>query len=232
VAENPRIPAHILRRIFTGDDQILCLLWRALLSSPPLRPASPSLRQLRLVEIGILQFDLATPNLHYQQNNPGTMKKFCLTALLAIGVAHLASAQGAAFGGLEKIMDQDTYERAGLGKLTSDERAVLDGFIRDYVAGKQKDAAAVASAEAVDRAVKERKVLPPEVIESNIVGTFKGYGLRTVFHLANGELWKPTNSDIVKNSPIENPKVVIYRDTFGYKMFIEGASSVRVMRVQ
>ena len=89
------------------------------------------------------------------------MKKVCLTALLAIGVAHLASAQDAAFGGLEKIMDHDTYERAGLGKLTSDERAVLDGFIRDYVAGKQKDAAAVAATEAVDRAVKERKVRSP-----------------------------------------------------------------------
>jgi hypothetical protein len=182
--------------------------------------------------VRVLQFDIAAPSLHYQQNNPGTMKKFCFTALLAYGVAHLAIAQDAAVGGLEKIMDHDTYERAGLGKLTSDERAVLDGFIRDYVAGKQKDAAAVASAEAVDRAVKERKVRPPEVIESNIVGTFKGYGLRTVFRLANGESWKPTNADIVTHSSLENPKVVIYRDTFGYKMFIEGASNVRVMRVE
>lgn len=160
------------------------------------------------------------------------MKKFCLTALLAIGVARWVSAQDAAFGGLEKIMDHDTYERAGLSKLTSDERAVLDGFIRDYVAGKQKDAATVAAAEAVDLAVKERKVRPPEVIESNMVGTFKGYGLRTIFRLANGESWKPTNADIVVHSAIENPKVVIYRDGFGYKMFIEGASTVRVMRVQ
>ena len=160
------------------------------------------------------------------------MKKFCLTALLALGMVHLASAQDPAFGGLEKVMDHDTYEKAGLGKLTSDERAILDGFIRDYVAGKQKDAATVAATEAVDRAVKERRVQPPELIESNIVGTFKGYGLRTIFHLANGESWKPTNADVVTHSPIENPKVVITRDPFGYKMAIEGASIVRVMRLQ
>ena len=185
-----------------------------------------------MVDIRLLQFDLVTLNLHYRGTIQVLMKKFYLTTLFAIIVAHFASAQGTAFDGLEKAMDRDTYERAGVGKLTSDERAVLDGFIRDYVAGKQKDAAAVAATEAIDRAVKEKKVSLPEVIESNIVGTYKGYGLRTIFRLANGESWKPTNADIVVHSALENPKVVITRDGFGYKMFIEGASGVRVMRVQ
>ena len=90
----------------------------------------------------------------------------------------------------------------------------------------------MAAAEAVDRAVKERKVRPPEVIESKIVGSFRGYGLRTVFHLANGEIWRPTNDDVFTCPPIESPNVVIYRDTFGYKMFVEGSSSLRVKRVQ
>lgn len=129
-------------------------------------------------------------------------------------------------------MDADTYQRAGLRKLTDSERKVLDEFIRDYVAVKQKDAATVAAAQAVDRAVKERKVRPPELIESNIVGTFKGYGPKTVFHLANGETWRPTNDEVVVDSPVENPKVVIYRDFFGYKMFVEGAAIVRVRRAQ
>jgi hypothetical protein len=160
------------------------------------------------------------------------MKKLYFATLLSLAIAHFASAQAVGFAGLEKAMNRETYERAGLSKLSSDERAALDEFIRDYVAGKQKDAAAVASAEAVDRAVKERKVLPPEVIESKIVGTYKGYGPRTIFRLENGELWKPTNDDVVKSSSIESPRVVIYRDTFGYKMFVEGAASVRVKRVQ
>src|SRR6185437_4841369 len=160
------------------------------------------------------------------------MNKFSLTVLFALGMAQFAIAEESAFD-LEKAMGPETYERAGMNKLTSDERAALSEFVRNYVAGKQKDAAAVAAAEAVDRAVKEKKVQPPQVIESNIVGTFKGYGPRTFFHLANGETWKPTNDYIETYPAIENPRVVIYRnDLFGYKMFIQGGGTVRVKRVQ
>ncbi|MEY2525707.1 MAG: hypothetical protein QOE73_478 [Verrucomicrobiota bacterium] len=160
------------------------------------------------------------------------MKKLYFAALLSLAMAQFASAQAVAFAGLEKVMDRETYDRAGLSKLTSGERAALDEFIRDYVAGKQKDAANVAASEAVDRAIKERKVRPPEVIESKIVGTYKGYGPKTIFRLENGELWRPTNDELVTSLPIESPKVVIYHDSFGYKMFVEGAPSVRVKRVQ
>lgn len=159
------------------------------------------------------------------------MKKLYFAVLVGLGIANMASAQDATFGGLEKAMDPGTYQRAGLQKLTTGERAVLDEFVKNYVMAKQKDAAAVAAAQAVDRAVKERKVNPPEVIESRIVGPYKGYGLRTIFRLANGQSWQPTNSEIVTISPIESPNVAIYRDMFGYKMFIEGASIVRVKRV-
>ena len=152
-------------------------------------------------------------------------------AALFIVVASLAFAQNAEFPGLEKTMDAETYEMAGLSKLTGEERSVLDKFIREYAAGSKKDAASVAAAEAVGRAMKEGKVRPPEIIESKIAGTFKGTGVRTVFPLANGEVWKPTNDEIAPHSPIENPKVIIYRDAFGYKMFVEGVGTIRVQRL-
>jgi hypothetical protein len=151
--------------------------------------------------------------------------------LLVVCLVRAEAAKTADFNGLEKVMDPDTYEKAGLRKLTPGEREALNAFIRDYVGAKQKDAAAVAAADAVDRAVKERKVQPPEVIESKIVGTFKGWGPRTFFHLENGQTWKPTNDEVISYSPIENPNVVIFRDMFGYKMFVGGASVVRVKRV-
>jgi hypothetical protein len=160
------------------------------------------------------------------------MKTLLLSLLLAVSVAPVALAEESSFD-LEKAMGPETYERAGIRKLSSDERAALSEFVRTYVAGKQKDAAAVAAAEAVDRAVKERKVQPPQVIETNIVGTFKGYGPRTFFQLANGEVWKPTNDYVETYPPVENPKVVIYRnDLFGYKMVIQGGGTVRVKRVR
>src|ERR1041385_5612533 len=132
------------------------------------------------------------------------MKKFSLAVLFAFTVTQIVVAEESAFN-LEKAMGPETYERAGISKLSSDERAALSEFVRTYVAGKQKDAAAVAAAEAVDRAVKERKVQAPQVIESSIVGTFKGYGPKTFFHLANGEVWKPTNDYIETYPQIETP---------------------------
>ncbi len=136
------------------------------------------------------------------------------------------------FSGIKAAMDPATYEKSGVGKLTPQERAVLDEFIANYVARKQKVAAQVAAAEAVDKAVKEKRVQPPEVIQSRMVGTYAGYGLRTVFHLENGETWKPTNDETVKLRAVNSPNVIIVRDTFGYKMFVEGAWMVRVKRLQ
>jgi hypothetical protein len=160
------------------------------------------------------------------------MKSLYFVILVALGTGQLLAAEERSFGGLEKEMDPATYEKSGLGTLTSDQRAVIDEFLRGYVAGEQKAAATTAAAKAVDQAVKERKVRPPDVFESKIVGRYTGYGPRTFFHLENGQVWRPTNDEVVKESPIENPTVVIYHDMLGYQMFVEGASHLHVRRVQ
>ena len=159
------------------------------------------------------------------------MKNVAAAIFLCISTAGPLLAQEGAFPGLKRTLDPATYERTGLQNLTPDQRAALDAAIADYVAGRDKDVAAVAAARAVDTAVKEKKVQPPDVIESRIAGDFKGYGPRTVFRLANGQGWRPTSGDVLPHSAIASPNVVIYRDTFGYKMFVEGAGIIRVKRV-
>jgi hypothetical protein len=160
------------------------------------------------------------------------MKYLAAAILLCVVTATSLRGEEAAFPGLKAAMDPETYARSGVSNLTPEQRAALDAFLRDYVAGKQKDAASVAAAEAVDRAVKERKVSAPVVIESRIVGEFTGAGHRTIYPLANGQVWRPTDPDDIRHSPISNPTVVLYRDTFGYKMFVEGAGVLRVKRVR
>jgi len=159
------------------------------------------------------------------------MKKVLFIPILVCAFSQLSAAEEKSFQGLQKTMDAETYEKAGLSKLTSDERAALDEFIKNYVASKQKAAAEVAATEAVEHAVKERKVRPPEITESKIIGIFKGYNPKTRFQLTNGQTWKPTNDEIVQHIAVESPNVVIYRDMFGYKMFVEGMI-VRVKKVQ
>lgn len=160
------------------------------------------------------------------------MKKICIVILFALFAARFTFAADPSFPGLKGVMDPETYAHTGVKDLSPEQRAALDAFLRDYIAGKQKEAAEVASTQAVERAVKERKVQAPDVIESSIVGTFSGYGTRTLFRLANGQTWKPTSGDAVNHAPISNPRVVLYRDFFGYKMFVENDGFVRVKKVE
>jgi hypothetical protein len=159
------------------------------------------------------------------------MKKIALAVLLYLSAAGLALGQDSSFPGLKKAMDPESYARAGLSNLSAEQRAALDTFLKNYVSKKQQDAAQVASTRAVDQAVKERRVQPPKLIESRIVGDFIGTGPRVFYHLANGQVWRPTDGDVQPHSTIPSPSVVLFRDTFGYKMFVEGAGIVRVKRV-
>jgi hypothetical protein len=139
-----------------------------------------------------------------------------------------AWAQNTEFPGVEKAMSAKEYEAAGLQKLTSDERARLDGFIRGFVSSSNQ----VAAEKAVDRAVKERKVTPPEVIQSRIVGPFTGYNGDTTFTLENGERWRQAQPESGYFPKIDSPPVLIIKGTIGYRMYIAGGGDIRVQRVR
>jgi hypothetical protein len=161
------------------------------------------------------------------------MKKICLSALLLVlsaGFTLLKAAQPAnpAFPGVEKAMTPADYEAAGLQKLDAAERARLDEFIRNYVAKSNEKVAT----EAVDKAVQQRKVQAPEVIQSRIVGPFTGYNGRTIFTLENGQRWAQSQRDSAYFPKIDSPPVLILKSGFGYRMYIAGGGAIRVTKVQ
>ncbi len=160
------------------------------------------------------------------------MKSFLIIVLSFLAVCVLwpisAVAQSTEFPGLEKVMSPKEYEAAGLQKLTSDERARLDEFIRGFVSSSNQ----VAAEKAVDRAVKERKVTPPEVIQSRIVGPFTGYKGDTVFTLENGQRWRQSQPGSGYFPKIDSPPVLIIKGTIGYRMYIAGGGDIRVQRVR
>lgn len=127
-------------------------------------------------------------------------------------------------------MPEEQFERAGLNKLSPDERAELDKFIRGYVASSSEKAATAA----VDKAVKEKKVkvAEPEVIQSNIVGRFAGYDGRTRFPLANGQVWAQSQGESRHFPPVESPAVVLVRGTLGWRMYIVGGGDLRVVKIR
>ena len=144
-----------------------------------------------------------------------------------------ARAQSSDFPGVQKAMSPGEFEQAGLSKLSPEERARLDEFIRGYVSASSEKAATAA----VDQAAKEGKVKrnEPEVIQSSIVGTFRGYTGRTTFTLENGSVWKQSQQVSRTYPPIDSPPVLIIKGTSmlaGYRMYIAGGGNIRVVRLK
>jgi hypothetical protein len=147
--------------------------------------------------------------------------------LAVSGFAFAAEPENPAFPGVEKAMTPQQYDAAGLSKLDPAERAKLDEFIKNYVAVSNEKVATTA----VDKAVKENKVQPPEVIQSRIVGPFTGYNGRTTFTLENGQRWAQSQRDSAYFPKIDSPQVTIIKAGFGYRMYIAGAGAIRVTKV-
>ena len=160
------------------------------------------------------------------------MKKFQIITVLFLALCVLSPisirAQGAEFPGVEKAMSPQEFDAAGLQKLTPDERTRLDEFIRRFVSSSSQ----VAAQKAVDRAVKERKATPPEIIQSRIVGPFTGFTGSTVFTLENGQRWRQSQPDSRYFPKVESPPVIIVKDQIGYRMYIAGGGDTRVSRVR
>jgi hypothetical protein len=139
-----------------------------------------------------------------------------------------AEPENPAFPGVQKAMTPEQYEAAGLSKLDATERVKLDEFIRNYVSVSNEKVAT----SAVDKAIKEKKVSEPEVIQSRIVGPFTGYNGRTVFTLENGQRWAQSQYDSAYFPKIDSPPVVIVKAGFGYRMYIAGGGAIRVSKVR
>jgi len=151
---------------------------------------------------------------------------FCLL-LLPVMSTIAAEPETPAFPGLQKAMTPEQYEAAGLSKLDPAERAKLDEFIKSYVAVSNEKVAT----SAVDKAVAEKKVQAPEVIQSRIVGPFTGYTGNTTFTLENGQRWAQSQRDSAYFPKIDSPPVLIMKSGFGYRMYIAGGGAIRVTKV-
>ena len=161
------------------------------------------------------------------------MKRLRLILVALLVSTALARAQSSDFPGVQKAMSPEAFEQAGLSKLSPEERARLDEFIRGYVSNASQQAATTA----VDEAARQGKVKrnEPEVIQSSIVGTFRGYDGRTRFTLENGQVWRQSQQVSRSYPAIDSPPVLIIKGTSmlaGYRMYIAGGGNIRVSRVK
>jgi hypothetical protein len=175
------------------------------------------------------------------------MKNWC--ALAVVGWVAVAGAH-AEVDTFTKVLRADDFAAAGLGKLSPEELARLNGLVRDYKNGALAEAkrevaimaaTTAASAEPAKKAnggllAKAKVILTPgteieyATVESRIAGDFKGWEGRAVLTLENGQRWQIANGGLYSTPPMPSPKVKIVPASLGgFWMTIEGVSSrVRV----
>jgi len=169
------------------------------------------------------------------------MKRLPLFLLTLVISAPLLAAEG--FSSVEEQMTGKEFTAAGLDKLSPDELAALNDWIRRHsLATLDAPTAAAATAASTGgepagdqrgfRAEKEEGDRTP--IQSNIVGKFSGWDGQTVFKLANGMIWEQADKDKFYIREVENPAIVIEPGMFGtWRLRVEGYNSeCRVERLQ
>jgi hypothetical protein len=165
-------------------------------------------------------------------------------ALLATLFAQTALAQ-TSFSSLEEQMTGKDFEAAGLEKLSPDELAALNAWIRSRSlatldapkAGSgavYTGSAATQSGDTRGFETEQARNADRSTITSRIVGTFTGWDGQTVFTLENGMIWEQADKDKFYVKAVENPVVTIEPGAFRtWKLSVEGyASDCRVERIQ
>jgi hypothetical protein len=164
--------------------------------------------------------------------------KNILVFLIAI-TASLSLLAANGFSSLEEQMTGKEFKAAGLEKLSPQELAALNDWIRSHSLGSlavaKTTSPVVTASEDIDR-----RGLPSDdgeddsPIESRIIGNFSGWDGQTVFKLENGMIWVQDDKDKFHIKEVRNPAVTIEQGLFNsWKLSIEGhKDDCKVRRIQ
>ena len=158
-------------------------------------------------------------------------------ALALLALSPLAWAQPATplTANVEQQMSADEFKAAGLDKLSAQELAALNAWLQNKVVQETTKAVEVAKEEG-RKEVKEKNrgffdFGSDEVIQSNIVGEFKGFANGRKYTLANGQVWEQVESASLEGVRKTDPKVSIKPGLFNnWFMRIDGYNTAAKVR--
>jgi hypothetical protein len=159
------------------------------------------------------------------------MKRLTFFLLLTI-LATPAIAQKE-FSSVEEQMTGKEFAETGLVKLSPDELAALNAWLRAH---------SVATLEVARMPTGDSRGFEDTAISAmdgsdiitRIKGPFSGWDGATVFELENGMIWKQTETSTFAIAEVENPTIVLEKGAFGvWRLYVEGYNrKVRVERSQ
>ncbi|MDT8437658.1 MAG: hypothetical protein RQ729_01460 [Wenzhouxiangellaceae bacterium] len=166
-------------------------------------------------------------------------------ALAGCLLASLALAQGGTgFSSLEERMTGREFTESGLHKLSPEELATLNRWIRLRSLAENEvptDALSDAGGPAAAGVLPDRPgELPPvdkmarEPFQTRVVGRFNGSDGKARFKLENGMVWEQTDGKAFYVAEVENPMVTIKPGLLGsWRLTVEGYNgAVRVKRIR
>lgn len=170
------------------------------------------------------------------------MKKL-LFLVLALSI-HFATYAADGFSTLEERMSSKEFQETGLGKLSSDELAALNDWLRSHSVATLDNAVSRTGTDPANRSVTgDMRGFPNQpdddslgdVISGNIVGKFDGWtGKGTVFTLTNGMIWQQDEKDSFYVEPVENAAIIIEKGFMGkwHLSMVGQKKKVKVIRIQ
>jgi hypothetical protein len=161
------------------------------------------------------------------------------TRIAVLIMAMLLSAGASAdrtFSTLEERMTGQEFRETGLYKLTDEELAALNRWIRQRSLAEGESRPGVAAGADGDGGDRRglRDTSDRSDIRSRIVGNFTGWRGRTEFELENGQVWRQATPGTFAVREVENPEVTIAQGMFGaWYLSVDGYNSrVRVERIR
>lgn len=155
------------------------------------------------------------------------------TCLVISFPAALWAQQG--FATLEEQMTGEEFRATGLDKLSPEELATLNEWIRARsLATLDAPRSATSPSLTGNSNRSEIEEMPRETIVSRINGTFSGWDGQTVFKLENGMIWAQADKDKFYTQEMQSPTVTIKPGLFGaWNLTVEGHDDeCRVQRIQ
>ncbi|TAH44808.1 MAG: hypothetical protein EYC71_08040 [Gammaproteobacteria bacterium] len=151
-----------------------------------------------------------------------------LVLLLGLSLGVSAQTQTSA-PTLEERMSQDEFNAAGLDKLSPEQLKFLNEWIQSK--GVSAIGAPIRKADGTTEFYVDNS--SREIIESVIVGKFKGWTGKTKVKLENGQVWQQAESG-KSGFPMESPRVKVKPMSLGsWLMYIDGCGcDIRVKRVE
>jgi hypothetical protein len=160
------------------------------------------------------------------------MRRLFLTCVIALSFT-ASTLMAAEFSSVEEQMSAREFKDAGLDKLSAEELAALNAWIKNK---------RPAAGQVYDRTTDDKVRVGfndsnnKDVVVSNIIGEFKGWGGGTTFNLENGQVWQQVEAgELAGIKAMMNPKVTISPPLLGsnWKLQVQGYNStVRVKRIK